>query len=141
MRGKLSATVSTVLLIATCAACGGDFGERLQSGRVLAWQGLQGRWAGDVVPIQPSCGSPTRGLMSVGGTTFGFDPFGGTEVVQGAVTTDGHFTGTLERQGGDRQDLSISFEAAARQPLSEATTIGGQLTSGRCQWTVTLHRA
>jgi len=136
-----SRVATTVLLLAGLTSCQGDLGERLQSGRVLAWAGLQGRWAGDVVPVQPSCGAPTHGLMSIGSKTFGFDPFEGAEVIQGVVTTDGRLTGVLQRQGGDHQDLSLRFEASASQPISANTTITGRLASGRCQWAVTLRRA
>lgn len=140
MRGFFSRRTFAAILLATLTGCHGDLGENLQSGRVLAWEGLQGRWAGDVVPTVPSCGSPGHGLMSVGSKTFGFDPFGGTEVIQGAVTANGRLTGTLQRQGSDHQDLTLSFEASASQPGSAAATITGKLASGRCQWAVTLHR-
>jgi len=128
------------ILLAALPGCHEDLGEKLQSGRVLALDGLQGRWAGDVVPMQPSCGAPSHGLMSVGSKTFGFDPFEGTEVIQGDVTADGRLKGTLQRQGGDHQNLSLSFEADSSGSTSAAPTISGKLDSGRCQWTVTLHR-
>ena len=139
--GKFSSqAVATALLLVALTSCEADLGEQLQSGRVLAWDGLQGRWTGEVTPTEPSCGAPTHGLMSVGSKSFGFDPFEGTEVIQGVVTDDGHLAGTLQRQGGDHQNLSLSFEASAGQSTSSATTITGKLASGRCQWTVTLRR-
>jgi hypothetical protein len=139
MHGFFSPAVAIALALVV-TGCHEDIGEPLQSGRVLSWEGLQGRWAGDVVPVHPSCGTASHGLMSIGSKTFGFDPFGGTEVIQGAVTADGRLTGVLQRQGGDHQNLSLSFEASASQPISATTTISGTLTSARCQWTVTLHR-
>ena len=135
-----SKALATAFLLASLTGCQDDLGEKLQSGRVLAWDGLQGRWAGDVVPARPSCGILTHGLMSIGSKTFGFDPFGGTEVIQGVITADGRMNGALRRQGGDHQNLSLSFEAHTTQPASAATTIIGKLTSGRCDWTVTLRR-
>lgn len=137
---RASRAITTALVFAILTGCQDDVGEKLQSGRVLAWEGLQGRWAGDIVPTQSSCGTQSHGLMSVGPKTFGFDPFEGTAVIQGVVTADGRLIGTLQRQGGDHQNLSLAFEASASQPVSAATTINGKLASGRCQWTVTLHR-
>lgn len=135
-----SRMAAAALLLAALTGCEADLGEKLQSGRVFAWKGLQGRWAGEVVPTEPSCGPSTHGLMSVGSSTFGFDPFEGTEVIQGVVTDDGRLAGTLQRQGGDHQNHSLSFEASASEPNSVTKTITGKLASGRCQWTVTLHR-
>jgi hypothetical protein len=122
------------------AGCEGDMGERLQSGRVLGWQGLQGRWVGPVVPVDNACGATTRGLMSIGGRGFAFDAFQSTTVVQGAVDKDGHLTGKVSRPGGDHQNLSVSFEGSASGAASEMEAIDGTLVSGRCRWTVTLHR-
>jgi hypothetical protein len=122
------------------AGCAGDLGESLQSGQVLPWHGLQGRWIGSVVPTDASCGRTTQGLMSIGEKGFGFDPFESTTVLQGVVANDGHMTGTLVRQGTERQSLSISFNGSANHGDSKTDSIGGILVSGRCQWTVTLHR-
>jgi hypothetical protein len=116
--------------------CGGDLGEPLQSGRVIAWQGWQGRWVGSVIATDPTCGSETRGLMTIGDKGFGFDPFASTAVIQGQVTPDGKLTGTLARQGPDHQNLSLAFEGVA----SGSESITGVLRSGRCHWTVTLRR-
>jgi hypothetical protein len=135
-RGLSLADVRALLLVALIGGCAGDAGERLQSGRVLAWQGLQGRWVGPVVPVEPACGATTQGLMSIGGKGFGFDPFQGTTVLRGEVSDDGHLSGRLVRQGADHQDLSITFDAVA----AERDAIRGTLHSGRCRWTVTLHR-
>jgi hypothetical protein len=57
-------------------------------------------------------------------------------VIQGELGKDGHLNGTLVRQGPEHQNLSISFDGMA----SESETISGTLQSGRCHWTVTLHR-
>ncbi len=129
--------VVTVVLIAGCA---GDMGERLQSGRVLAWHGLQGRWVGPVVPVDKSCGATTQGLMSIGEKGFALDPFPSTTVMQGAVGKDGRLTGNMTRPGGNRQTLSVSFEGSVSGAGSEAEAIDGTLESGRCHWKVTLHR-
>ena len=124
-------------LLLLLAACHSELSEPLQSGKVLAWEGLQGRWAGPVVPESSDCGPPARGLMSIGARGFAFDPFQGATVINGEVAKDGHLSGRLVRQNGDRQDLSITFEGAA----SASDVISGALRSGRCRWTVTLRRA
>jgi hypothetical protein len=136
----ISRSICTALAAALIAGCEGDLGERLQSGRVLAWQGLQGRWVGPVVPADKSCGATTQGLMSIGDKGFALDPFQGTTVIQGAVSKDGHLAGNLTRQGGDRQNLAASFVASVSGAGSEAEAIDGILESGRCHWKVTLHR-
>jgi hypothetical protein len=131
-----SGVCTFLLMLVLLTGCEGDLGERLQSGRVLPLHGLQGRWTGPVVPKDAACGPAKQGLMSIGENGFGFDPFQSTTVIQGEVTKDGHLSGNLVRQGGDHQNLSISFDAMA----SEAETISGTLQSGRCHWTVALHR-
>lgn len=124
------------LLVAACNIDTSHLSEPLQSGRVLALDGLEGRWVGPVAPTTPDCGKTTQGLMAIGETGFGFDPFEGAIVISGKVTDDGHLNGELVRQGGDHQTVSISFSAAA----SGSDAIAGSLQSGRCHWTVTLHR-
>jgi hypothetical protein len=131
---------AAALTIGFIAGCKEDIGERLQSGRVLALQGLQGRWVGPVVPADKSCGPTTEGLMSIGDKGFAFDPFQSTTVMQGDVSKDGRLIGNLSRQGGDHQNLSVSFEGAVSGDGSEAEAINGTLVSGRCHWKVTLHR-
>jgi hypothetical protein len=138
MANRLSRSVCAAATIVLVIGCEGDAGERLQSGRVLAWHGLQGRWVGPVVPADKSCGPATQGLMSIGSKGFGFDPFRSTTVIQGEVGKDGRLIGSLNRQGADRQDLSVSFEGSAS--AAGAETIDGTLVSGRCRWTVTLRR-
>jgi hypothetical protein len=138
MAVNLSRSVCAAVTIVQIAACDGDVGERLQSGRVLALHGLQGRWVGPVVPADGSCGPTTQGLMSIGAKGFGFDPFQSTTVIQGVVDKDGHLIGNLTRQGADRHDLSVSFEGSASMTGAEA--IDGTLVSGRCRWKVTLRR-
>ena len=131
------AMINCCLLVAILAGgCKTDLAEPLQSGRVLALQGLQGRWVGQVVPTERSCGSTTQGLMSIGKGGFGFDPFRGVTVIRGDVSDDGHLVGKLVRQGPEHQDLSIAFEGVA----TGSDEITGALQSGRCHWTVTLHR-
>jgi hypothetical protein len=134
--GLACTAVRALLLLALITGCKDDLGERLQSGRVLAWQGLQGRWVGPVVPTEHACGATTQGLMSIGDKQFALDPFQSTTVVRGELSDGGHFNGKLVRQGPDHQDLSISFEATA----AGNDAISGTLQSGRCHWMVALHR-
>jgi hypothetical protein len=116
--------------------CRSQLSDRLQSGQVLSWYGLQGRWVGEVTPAATSCGSATKGLMTIGGRGFAFDPFQGTTVVHGDVADDGRLNGKLARVGPGHQDLSITFNAVASTP----DAINGMLQSGRCRWNVALHR-
>jgi hypothetical protein len=134
--GRFSLCGGGLLLSLLVGGCDGDVGERLQSGKVLAWYGLQGRWVGPVVPVEPTCGASTQALMTIGKKGFGLDPFQSTAVIHGDVGDDGHLRGSLVRQGADHQDLSIGFEGMA----AGSDAISGTLQSGRCHWTVTLHR-
>lgn len=124
------------LLALLASGCGTDLAEKLQSGKVLPWDGLQGRWVGSVTPVDTSCGPTTRGVLTIGGSDFGFDPFQSTTVIQGPIDSDGHLRGSFVRQAANHQPISISFIAMA----SSAETITGDLVSGRCRWLVTLHR-
>lgn len=135
LQARFCATVCGVL--ALCAGgCAADMGEHLQSGRVLAWHGLQGRWVGPVVPTEPACGPTTHGMMSIGEGGFGLDPFQSTAVIRGKVGDDGHLSGSLVRQDAEHRDHSIVFEGMA----AGSDAISGTLQSGRCSWTVTLGR-
>ncbi len=136
LQARLCATVCGVLALCAAGGCAADMGEHLQSGRVLAWYGLQGRWSGPVVPTERACGPATHGLMSVGERGFGLDPFQSTAVIRGKVGDDGHLSGSLIRQGAEHQDLTIVFEGMA----AGSDAISGTLQSGRCSWTVTLRR-
>ena len=133
---KILDALCMLLLGGLIAGCGDDIADRLQSGKVLAWDGLLGRWAGPVTPTDPSCGSTTEGLLSIGTDGFGFDPFQSTTVIAGKVANDGHLAGTFVRTVASHQPLSISFDAAP----ADDDTIRGTLVSGRCHWSVTLHR-
>jgi hypothetical protein len=84
--GLACTAVRALLLLALITGCKDDLGERLQSGRVLAWQGLQGRWVGPVVPTEHACGATTQGLMSIGDKQFALDPFQSTTVVRALIT-------------------------------------------------------
>jgi hypothetical protein len=126
-----------MVCVISLAGCGEHLSDKLQSGRVMAWDGELGRWAGPVVAADPSCGGPTNGLLSIGKENFGFDPFQSTTVITGKISSDGHMVGTLEREGPDHRLLSINFQAAPDGP----DTIRGTLTSSRCHWSVTLHRS
>jgi hypothetical protein len=118
----------------------GRISRHLGSGEVIALYGLEGRWAGPVVPRDASCGKPANGLMSIGQETFAFDPFQGTTVIKGSIK-DGRLSGSLNRPGGNKQSLSITFEGQAKEDSARATTIEGTLSSARCQWAVSLQRA
>ena len=134
---RLAAWVASVgPMLIYLPGCSGDLSENLQSGQVLALHGLQGRWVGSVVPIDPGCGSPTRGLMSIGENGFGFDPFQSTAVIRGEVGKDGRLAGSLAREGGEHRSLAITFEGLAATP----DAINGTLQSSRCHWAVALHR-
>lgn len=135
-RASAAAAVQVLLLSAFVAGCGEHLADRLQSGKVMAWDGLLGRWTGPVVPTEPSCGGTTEGLLSIGTDGFGFDPFQSTTVISGKVANDGHLAGRLARTGSSHQPLSITFDAAP----AEGDTIRGSLASGRCHWSVTLRR-
>ena len=135
-RSQFWMTVCGLLVSVLTGACEADLGERLQSGQVLALHGLQGRWVGPVVPTERACGPTTQGLMSIGERGFGLDPFQSTTVIRGELGNDGHLSGGLVRQGAGHQDLSITFEGMA----AGSDAISGTLQSGRCFWTVTLHR-
>jgi len=74
--------------------------------------------------------------MTIGDKGFGFDPFQSTTVIQGDVGKDWRLSGSLARLGSDHQNLSITFDGAA----SVSETINGTLQSGRCHWSVALHR-
>ena len=114
--------------------------RNLGSGEVIAVYGLEGRWAGPVVPDDASCGKPGTGLMSIGRGTFAFDPFQGTTVIKGRVEGD-HLSGSFSRPGGNKVSLSISFEGHASASAADEDTIDGKLVSARCRWSVSLKRA
>lgn len=135
-RANSGIMVCGLLVSVLAGGCKTDLAEPLQSGRVLALQGLQGRWAGPVVPTDRTCGPTTQGLMSIGKGGFSLDPFQGTTVINGDVSGDGHLSGRLTRRGAEHQDISIAFEGRA----TGSDGISGTLQSGRCRWTVTLHR-
>ncbi len=125
-----------LLWLLLVGGCHSELSDALQSGQVRSWNGLQGRWVGDVIPEAGSCGVATKGLMTIGEHGFAFDPFQGAEVVRGDVGKDSRLVGKLVRAGPGRQDLSITFEGKA----STSDTIQGLMQSGRCRWTVALHR-
>lgn len=138
--------IGTVLLPLLLAGCGiGELPTRasqsIGTGRVLALEGIEGRWGGAVTPADPAaCGPERHGLMTVGGDKFAFDPFGSTTVIEGTVDKD-TLRGTLTRQGGGHQTLSIGLEGHAGRAADGAETIEGVVTSGKCSWRVALRRA
>ncbi|MBV8524297.1 MAG: hypothetical protein JOY71_19580 [Acetobacteraceae bacterium] len=101
--------------------------------------GIEGRWAGPVTPLDPTCGQATTGLMSVGGGKFGFDPFQSTTVIYGTVSNR-KLQGGLARTGANKEALSINFEAKASKEPDGKAVVKGRLSSGRCQWDVALER-
>jgi hypothetical protein len=130
------------LLLAGCGI--GELPKRasdtIGSGKVLALDGLEGRWGGTVRPGDASaCGPERHGLMRVGDGKFAFDPFESTTVINGTVEKD-TLSGTLTRPGGGHQTLSISFTGHAREDSGGKQTIDGVLTSGKCSWQVALER-
>ena len=133
-------TMAALVLLLLCSGCSGDPGERLQSGRVLPWMGLQGRWAGTITPTLPACGPLTTGLMSIGPKTFAFDPFQSTTVIQGDIDPAGHLRGALGRAGPGHDEIGIEFIGSGQRAVDGVETINGTLSSGRCEWTVSLHR-
>lgn len=136
LRRQIGRFTACALLALSISGCDTDVAEKLQSGKVLAWYGLQGRWVGSVMPVDTSCGSSTRGVLTIGGGNFGFDPFQSTTVIQGTVGHDGQLGGTFIRQDAHHQPISISFNATA----TGGEAITGELASGRCRWTVLLRR-
>jgi hypothetical protein len=136
LRMRFWVTVCGTLASGVVGGCEADLSEHLQSGRVLAWHGLQGRWVGPVVPTERACGPTTHGLMSIGERGVGLDPFQSTSVIRGKVSDDGHLSGSLIRQDADHQDHAIVFAGTA----AGSDAISGVLKSGRCSWTVTLRR-
>jgi hypothetical protein len=125
--------------LAVLVACAGDPGERLQSGRIFSWVGPEGRWVGAVVPMDSDCGVSTTGLMTIGNSTFAFDPFQSTAVLQGKLDPDGNIMGEADRPVPGNRSVTMRF--LGRIQHSEGSEgIVGTLTSGRCHWSVTLFR-
>jgi len=122
------------------SGCIHDAADRLQSGKVIALFGLDGRWAGPVTPKTDGCGQTSTGLMSVGVSTFAFDPFQGTTVINGTVS-DNRLAGTLSRPVNGQQVVSIRFSGAAVKHDGGEETIEGELVSGHCSWVVSLKRS
>jgi hypothetical protein len=114
------------LLATTLAGCHGDLGDRLQSGQVLDWHGLQGRWAGPVVPTDPTCGSTTQGLMTIGVKNFGFDPFQGTTVIQGEVDKESvdHLRRIVLGLGNNQWHTAVGPVPLDGDPPSRMTAVG-----------------
>jgi hypothetical protein len=128
-----------VACLVVLAACAGDPGERLQSGRVLPWAGRDGRWVGPVTPIDPGCGLATTGLMSIGGGEFAFDPFQSTAVLRGKIDPAGSLSGQVVRPAPGNQPVMMGFLGQV-QRTEDIESIAGMLRSGRCHWSVTLRR-
>jgi hypothetical protein len=136
LRRRIGGFAACALLALPISGCETDVAEKLQSGKVLALYGLQGRWVGSVTPVDASCGPATRGVLTIGGGDFGFDPFQSSTIIQGTVGRDGQLGGIFIRQDSHHQPISISFNAAA----AGGEAITGELVSGRCHWAVALRR-
>jgi hypothetical protein len=132
--------LSLIALLLASNGCNNEAADRMQSGKVMGFFGLEGRWIGPVVPKVDGCGQTTEGLMTVGRGTFAFDPFAGTTVIDGTVSEKSGLTGTLSRSGNGQHAVSISFTGGASQSDHNEPMIEGQLESGRCSWTVSLKR-
>jgi hypothetical protein len=128
-----------IACLLSLAACAGDPGERLQSGRVLPLAGPEGRWVGPVTPVDPDCGLQTPALMSIGNSTFAFDPFQSTTVLSGKIGPTGDLQAEAVRPVPGNKPVMMGF--LGRIQKSEGLDrIAGTLTSGRCHWSVTLRR-
>lgn len=139
-----------VRVLLVCALCMSGCGiqkipdvvsRNIGTGEVLGIVGLDGRWAGSVTPTVPGCGAETIGLMTIGGDSFGFDPFQSTSVIKGTVQDGNHLLGILNRPGGNKQALAIALDARAAPAADGRKEIAGSLISGRCIWRVTLRRS
>ncbi len=126
-------------IVLVVSGCSGNLGDRLQSGEVIGLIGLEGRWAGPVVPKEEGCGSTDTGMMTVGRSSFSFDPFQGTTVIDGTVA-GAKLSGILSRPGNGQQVISISFSGEVVKPEGGEQIIQGRLLSGPCSWTVNLKR-
>lgn len=142
MSGIFSKTVYATLILFPLAGChGGDPGEPLQSGRVLALAGAEGRWTGTLHASTDACPGGQHALMSIGADgAFAIDPFASTLIVRGKRDPDGHYRGTLQRPDPNGNMLSLSFEGLAIDPTGPSAAILGTIETGPCQWSVTLHR-
>lgn len=138
-RKSLLRVAGGVVFLSLQASCADNPGDLLQSGRVLAWAGPEGRWVGSVTPVEPGCGVATTGLMSIGSAAFAFDPFQSTDVLHGTINRAGDLTGEAVRLiPGDR---SVVMDFIGRVQSSEGgERVVGALMSGRCHWVVTLLR-
>jgi len=125
-----------ILCLLILGSCHSQLSDAMQSGRVFSLHGLQGRWVGEVAPTDGACGPTTKGLMTIGEHGFALDPFQGATVIRGDVENNSRLVGKLVRTGAGHQDLVITFEGQA----SADNAIDGLLQSGKCRWTVALHR-
>ena len=154
-----SFSCALVLLATGCATT-----DTLVARRTLAIYGYEGRWAGGVKPTVDHCGDAAKGVLTISGSSFVFDPFQGTTVLHGTFdTATGQLTGSYERprggaglpgtsagaqgntSGGTKAGtgpvLSITFAGRAAADATGGEAVTGTLTSGRCSWDVDLRRA
>jgi len=135
----LLSVAHSVVCLSLLASCADDPGEALQSGRVLAWAGPEGRWVGPVTPVDPGCGVRTTGLMSIGNAAFAFDPFQSTQVLHGKIGPAGDLKGEVVRPIPGGRSAVMDFLGQIEGTEGNARVVG-TLTSGRCHWGVTLLR-
>jgi hypothetical protein len=145
-------------------ATGCSITDTLVARRTLAIYGYEGRWAGGVSPTVERCGDAAKGVLTLSGSSFVFDPFQGTTVLHGTFdSSTGQLSGSYERPRGgagvpgntggasggsvgrpktdDGPVLSISFTGRPTKDAAGTERVTGTLTSGRCSWDVDLQRA
>ena len=131
-----------VLLALCLLALGGcvrKIGESLESGREFSFLSDDGRWVGPVAPTSPDCGRQTTGLMNIGSGKFAFAPFQSIVSVEGTVEK-GRLAGLATSSAPGEKPITMRFAGAIKHPNDGPATIEGTLTSGRCSWSVALHR-
>jgi hypothetical protein len=138
-RSLVFSVIANIACLSLLTSCAADPGELLQSGRVLAWAGSEGRWVGPVTPVDAGCGAGTTGLMSIGNGTFAFDPFQSTDVLHGKISAGGDLNGESVRPIPQSRSVTTVFLGRIQQSDQDEQVIG-TLTSGRCRWVVTLQR-
>src|SRR5665213_1109532 len=97
--------MAAFVIVPLPSGCAGNLEERLQAGGILPWMGLQGRWVGPVIPTGPVCGPTATGLMSIGPTSFAFDPFQSTTVIRGEIDPTGNLKGAAVRANAGHGDI------------------------------------
>jgi hypothetical protein len=134
MMCRLQQKMLLALSLVTVTGCVHEINEAVQSS-----SGNGNQWAGPVVPTVPDCGSQTTGLMTLSSKEFSFAPFSGVVVIQGKVDKD-HLEDSSNGGALGQKSTTIQFTGTINHPTNGPPTIEGTTTSGRCTWSVTLHR-